>query len=228
MPDWFAFVKDRLGRLGLDSGRESEIISELADHLADLSEEHQGGGLPEEPVMRCALEQVHDWERLRCAIRRAELGEVNMSHRFKSVWLPGLLTGAAAWELPYLLGMLGLHPPIVTRPYFPLIYFLPWMLSLPLIGALGAFGSRRAGGSPRDMILVGIFPVLAMTALLILIFPAALIDVARSSVALPLVLSALASATLGYVIIPGVALLVGVIPVTLAFRREPKLPAVHA
>jgi len=230
MPDWFHLVRSRLGCLGLDPGRECEIVTELADHFEDLSEEGMGGGLSERTVMFRALGDVRDWKQFGHEIRRAELEEVAMNHRTKSVWLPGFLTAVLAWLLYSLLEALSLHPRLVGTAYPPLIFFLPWTLALPVIGAMGAFGSRRGGGNSREMILAGVFPVLPMGALLVLSFPVVL--TARlfegESAYLPLMLSGFASLMLGWIVIPGAALFAGAMLVALAGHHKPMSSHVQA
>jgi len=226
MPDWRGLVKSRLGRLRLSPQRESEIVAELADHFEDLSEEGISRGLSEGAAVVRALAEVRDWDQLRRDIRRAELEEVVMKHRMMSVWLPGLLTGALAWLLPVFLQPFGLHP----REFGPgLAIFLPWTLALLPIGALGAYGSRWAGGNAREMTLAGIFPVLVTAAVLVLIFPVGLIvDVIMyGNVSLSTMLSGFASSVLSWVIIPGVALLAGALAVALGLRHDPS-PTAHA
>ncbi len=222
MPDWREFVKNHLGSLGLDPRREAEIVLELASHYEDICEDSTDCCLPGDAALARASEEVRDWKAFRREIRRAELEEEPMNHRTKSLWLPGFVTGALAWLLYSLLEALGVHPRILIINNPPLFIFLPWMLALPFLGALGALGSRRAGGNSREMILAGIFPVLAMTALFLLISPVAFtVDmIMRGNVPLPLLLSGLASAMLGWVVIPGAALLAGALPVALLRHQE--------
>jgi hypothetical protein len=229
MPDWRLVVHSRLGRLGLDPGRESEIVTELADHFEDLSEEGIGSGLSEEAAMRRAVREVHDWNQLRHDIRRVELEGGVMKHRMMSIWLPGLVTGALAWLLPAFHQPLGLHPRIVGTAYPPLVIFPLGTLALLPIGALGAYGSRWGGGNSHEMILAGMFPVLVTAALLVLIFPVSLIaeSIMYKGASLSVMLAGFGSSMLSWVIIPGAALLAGVLSVTLALRREPVPPSAH-
>jgi hypothetical protein len=223
MPDWREFVKTHLGSLGLDPRREAEIVLELASHYDDICEDSADCRLPGDAALARASEEVRDWKAFRREIRRAELEEVAMNHRTKSLWLPGFVTGTLAWLLYPLFEAVGVHPRILVINNPPLFIFLPWMLALPFLGALGALGSRRTGGNSREMILAGIFPVLAMTVPFALISLVALtVDVImRGNVPLSLLLSGLASAMLAWVVTPGAALLVGALPVALLRHGEP-------
>jgi hypothetical protein len=230
MPDWPKFVKDRLGSLGLDARREAEIIAELAGHYEDVCEDSADGGLPEDAALARVLEEVRNWKEFRREIRCAELGEGAMNHRTKSVWLPGFVTGALAWGLYRLLELLGVHPRILAVTSPPLMFFLPWMLALPLLGALGAFGSRRAGGNLREMVLAGMFPVLAMTVLLVVLMPVGLTiqAIVGKPTPLSLVLSGFVNMLLGWVVIPGAALLLGVLCIAVLRRQAPTPSNVQA
>ena len=99
-----------------------------------------------------------------------------------------------------------------------LIFSLPWLLALPFVGALGAYLSAHAGGRPLERLVAGLFPSAALT----VFFPAlALVAlIVHSPVPTALPFTTLASTLLGMVVIPGVALLIGVLP--FLFARKPR------
>jgi hypothetical protein len=89
---------------------------------------------------------------------------------------------------------------------------------LPVVGALGAFLSRRAGGSRRAIFSSIVFPVVPFLAAILLITPVILAFdhwIAHSPVP-----ASIPMATLGLVVAPGVALLIGGVPAQLFFSRR--------
>lgn len=219
MPDWRELVRQRLGRLSLDARREDEIVAELANHLDDVFEDSAGREVTAEETVSCALEHVSDWKELRREIMRAETEEASMNYRTKSVWLPGLLTLTLSMGLFWFLDRAGLHPRIVWMNNPPLLCSLPWLLALPAFGAGGAYGSRRGGGGNTEQLLAAVFPAAAMAILFLAVLPVAL--VVDSHVPLVDIFSGLASGMLGWVVIPGVALVAGALAILATHRRTP-------
>ncbi len=217
MPDWRELVRQRLGRLRLDARREDEIVAELADHLDDVSADSDGREVTAEETVSCALEHVSDWEELRREIVRAETGEASMNHRTKTVWLPGLISFTLSMGLLWFLDWVGLNPRIVWMNNPPLLFSLPWLLGLCALGAGSAYGSRRGGGGNPEQLLAAVFPALALGIPILAALPVIL--VVRSHVPSLLVFSGFASALLGWVIIPGVALLAGAAAILATHRR---------
>src|SRR5260370_11142140 len=93
-----------------------------------------------------------------------------MKARRSGVWLPSVLTLAASFITLVAFGFLGLPPgPLGLRPHHEewsshliggiiggrhvVNEYTVWLMALPLIGALGAGLSRRAGGNPRGMLV---------------------------------------------------------------------------
>jgi len=102
------------------------------------------------------------------------------------------------------------HPPVA-------VIFIPWLLALPLVGAVGAFLSYRAGGSRRTIFSSIVFPVVPFLAAILLISPAVLaFDHFVAHTPVP---AAIPMAVLGLVLAPGVALLAGGLPAQLFFTR---------
>src|SRR5436305_15338331 len=98
------------------------------------------------------------------------------------------------------------------------LFYIPWLLSLPLVGALGAYLSHRAVGSQRAIFSSIVFPVLPFLASILLVLPVSLIFdrfIAHNIAPMSLVM-----ALLGWVLLPGVALLAGGLPTQLFFSRR--------
>lgn len=207
MPDWIEIVKERIGALGLEPEREAEIVAELSHHQEDAFEEWRGRGLSEQESAARALLAVSNWHELGREIRSAELEEVPMKQRIRSIWLPGLVTGTLAWGLYWLLETWGVPPRVFWWNNEVVMFSLAWTAILPIVGAFGAYSSRRWGGQRPELLLVGLFPSVAL-AVLFCIGVAARGILAESSIPL----STLAVGLLCWVIIPGVALLAGVLP----------------
>jgi hypothetical protein len=81
-----------------------------------------------------------------------------MNNRVRQLWLPGLLTFIMSMGLLALTQIFGPKPWILSwgRPPVAVI-FIPWLLALPLVGAVGAFLSHRAGGSRRGIFFFDCF-----------------------------------------------------------------------
>lgn len=226
MPDCRQFVREHLESLGLSPEREEEIRAELADHLEDQSQHtgRQAKGI--------------DWKSLARDIRSAE--EDPMSHTARTLWVPGI-SGLLAATL-MLLVMTSLVPPTTWVDDRPAMLILSdmlapgekiepswvdarpavllvgiWMFSYLTFGALGAYWSRRAGGSRRTRLLSGIFPLALHLAVFILpVLVTAFSDNPRFPEHRDL--SYLLRTSVVWVAIPGVALAMGTLP----FLRDAK------
>jgi hypothetical protein len=95
-----------------------------------------------------------------------------------------------------------------------LVVYVPWLLMLPLCGAVGAYLSRRAGGERRTCFFAGLFPVIAMASLV-----GFLTLIGKFVYAKPQLLYCSMSVLLG-AILPGIALLLGAVPFAKASRTE--------
>jgi hypothetical protein len=113
--------------------------------------------------------------------------------------------------LPMLLE-LGLQPRIVSwSGPDTILFYVPWLLTLPLFGALGAYISLRAGGSARAILFSGIFPMLSLAACFFVILP--LSFVLYRSATFHLTLAGFLGLLLSWVVAPGAALLLGALPI---------------
>jgi len=164
MRDWQVLVRQRLSGLTLDWAEEEEDHAELAAHLEESYEVFCKEGLPEKEAVHRTFEQVADWQDLQRKIFIAKRSGHPMQKRVQQLWIPGFLTMALSMIFLVTVQKLGFQARVVSwsGPRTTLLY-LPWLLSLPFFGALGAYLSSRAGGSRRTVLLASTFPALALT-----------------------------------------------------------------
>lgn len=220
MPDWQELVRRRLRGLALDASEKEEVHAELAAHLEETYEALLRKGMTESEAVDRALSLAGDWHDLQRGICSARMRKDTMTNRVTQLWLPGLLTFVLSSGILALLQIFGPKPWILAlRGVLPLgVLYIPWVLLSPLVGALGAYLSWRAGGSQRAIISSSIFPVLPFLASILVVLPVSLIFdklIAQNIAPMSLVM-----ALLGWVLVPGVALLAGGLPTQLYFSRR--------
>jgi len=225
MRNWEAIVERQLNGLALEPGESAEVIAELAAHLAETCEEFRKQGMTEDEAARRTLSQVEDWQKLSRLIRKARKKENVMTNRVKQFWLPSLLTLFLSMGLLMLIQSLGPNPWIAARRsgwslIAPVaVIYLPWLFLLPLIGALGAYLSNRAGGSQRAMLTSIVFPVLPYFVFFLLALPVTVLF--NESLGHNIMFIALFLGLLVWVVAPGAALLAGgVLARTFLSRRS--------
>jgi hypothetical protein len=224
MRDWGALVEQRLAGLALESEERAEVVAELAAHLEETFEELRRQGLSEEAAVDRARSQVENWQSLRRKIQKARMKEDVMTDRVKQIWLPGFLTLFLSMMLLMAIQFFGPKPLIVStsgwRMTAPVaVIYVPWLLSLVLIGAMGAYLAGRAGASPRATLLSIMFPVLPYSVFFVIWIPVSLI--LDDHIGHNTMRSALLMGLVAWVILPGVALLAGGLPVQLLRSRRP-------
>ena len=141
-----------------------------------------------------------------------------MSNRVTQLWVPSLLTLLLSMGLLMLIQIFGPKPWIVARHggsawllVAPVaVVYLPWLLSLPLIGALGAYLSARAGGSRRAVISSVVFPVIPYLAFFLIGVPVSVI--LNDHLAHNIMFLAFFVGLFTWVLAPGAALLAGGLP----------------
>jgi len=214
MRDWESLVRERLAGGSLGPKELGEVAVELAAHLEEAFEELRRQGLTEEEAAERALSQVRDWQALRRKIERARTKEDVMMDRVKQVWLPGFATLFLSTMLLALTEVCGPKPWNLSWGHPPVeLIYIPWLLCLPFVGAVGAYLSYRAGGSGRAIFLATIFSALPFLASIVVVLPVSLIFdhfIAHSIAPMALVL-----ALFGWVLIPVAALLAGGLPAQL-------------
>jgi hypothetical protein len=176
--DWQKFARERLDLGSLDCTQPDDITVEIAGHLEDLCDDRRADGLSEAEALRTARDQVPDWNRLSRRIRRARQ-KGGMNDRTRQIWLPALASLTAANLLLMALSCASLQPRLVTErstAWFPglalMAGYVPWLVAQPLVGALGAWLSRRAGGGRALRLSAGLFPSIVMLACWGLFIPA--------------------------------------------------------
>jgi hypothetical protein len=240
MPDWEKLVSDRLAQLALGERERQEVITELAGHLEETYEALLRSGLPEREAVHRALSQVTNWNDLQRRVYDARAKENIMNPRTSRLWLPSFVTLAASMITLVAFGFLGLQPgPLGSRPHHEewsshliggitggshlVNEYTVWLMVLPFVGALGARLSSRAGGTLRDIVISGVFPALAqLTIVLIILSFAASLEHGVKAVIAPIGPVGLLAVL---VLIPGVALLIGVLAYSAVTKRREKLHA---
>jgi hypothetical protein len=212
MPDWQKLVGQRLSGLALDTAEKDEVHAELAAHLEEFYDSLRTKGLPEQAAIQQTLAQIVDWQDLQLKISVAKNGGNSMQKRVHQLWIPGILTLTLSMIFLMTLQKQGFHPRTISwSGPGTILFYAPWLMSLPLFGALGAYLSSRAGGSRGTVLLASIFPALALTAAFLLMFPIGMIieRVTGNHVDFSIVATALLSEGIGWILVPGAALFAG-------------------
>jgi hypothetical protein len=211
MPDWRELVRQRLGGIDLAENEAAEVVEELANHLEETYRTHLGQGVTEQAAMQLALQEAGDWGKMRRQIESSRKKELPMNKRVSQFWLPALLTIFLAMVFLMVIEEVGPKPwvssaqPLRMTPV-AVVYFA-WLLTLPFVGALGAYLSRRAGARPSVVFSSVIFPIFPYLAFFVIGLPIAVIldDHVAHNIMLPAFFVGFAA----WVILPGIALLAG-------------------
>ncbi len=218
-------MRERLGSLGLVASESDDVAAELAGHLEDLCEERRSEGLTESAAVECALEQVTDWRSLARRIRKAKRKGGFMNDRTRQLWLPALASLTAANVFLMALTLESLQPSLIverSKSLFPgsalMLEYWPWLATLPLWGALGAYLSHRAGGSRLTRLWAGVFPSAAMLACWCFGESVSILVQRNTFVTHHPAYGALGA--IAFAVVPGVALLLGALPFVAASRIQ--------
>jgi hypothetical protein len=216
---WESFARERLGSLDLTITESEEIVAELAAHLEDLYAQYREQGVPETCAVASALKEVSDWRELGRKIRRARRKENEMNQRTKAVWIPGLISLTVASGVLALLQVWGVRPYIVwTRSGLALLFYIPWLIAQPAFGAIGAYISRRNGGTSSERLTAGLLPAAAMLAAFCFFFCLAIVlNIITNGHEITLIGLSLYIAS--WAVIPGCALALGALPFLSDRRR---------
>ena len=171
MPDWKKLARKRLFKSGLRHGTREDVVTELATHLDETYEQALSNGLTESAAIKIALQEVDDWHVLAAEIDSARSGEGAMNHRTRSLWLPALITLLGASVSLAATQFIGLQPQQVWVGKMGMTFYWPWLASLPIFGAVGAYMSRRAAGQTPTRLAAGLAPAIVMLVVMFLVMP---------------------------------------------------------
>jgi len=230
MVDWQKLVRQRLSNLALEGAEKDEVHAELAAHLEESYEAFCREGLPEKEAVHRTFEQVADWRDLQRRIFIAKRSGHPMQKRVHQLWIPGFLTMALSIVFLVTLQKLKIKARMVSWRDSDIFFFAPWLVSLPFLGALGAYISSRAGGSRGTALLASIFPALALTLTFLLMFPIDMIiePIIGRQVDFSIVATVLLRDGIGWILVPGAALLSGgsLVHLWLSQRSRSQNPAI--
>ncbi len=142
-----------------------------------------------------------------------------MNPRTRSLWLPAMVNLVAAPGLLMILQKLAIQPRVLWIGDMAMVLYLPWLVTLPIFGAFGAFLAKRANADSVNRLIVGLSPALAVLGAFALVLPVSLITDRHLLSNFPFAYFALT--VCNWVVLPAIALLVGTLP----FLREPNRPA---
>jgi hypothetical protein len=174
MPDWKQFVRDHARTVVLSPDVKEEVVVELASHLQETYEDATARGLDHSEATAVVLQQIEDWETLSAQITRAKSKEDPMNARTRSLWLPALASLFGSSLFLFVLTELSMRPPLLVRLHSGAAQWLygVWIVGQIAFGALGAFLSRRVGGSRMARVVAGTFPAIVMFASCVIVIPA--------------------------------------------------------
>ena len=171
MHNWQRLVREKLVAVAMSHAQRENLIAELVNHLEDLHAELLASGTAEPEASAQCLKQLNDVHQIAGA-KRSQIWEGAMNQRTRTLWVPGLVTLAmASVSLTAMQLFTFSRPRVDGGERGAMAMGMMWLLSLFPCGALGAFLSRRAGGSRWNSIAASLFPSLTMLAVLCLVLP---------------------------------------------------------
>ncbi|HEV2287476.1 MAG TPA: hypothetical protein VGR81_00825 [Candidatus Acidoferrales bacterium] len=224
--DWHEETTRLLSDTRFSAAEREEISRELGDHLEDLYESSRRDGFDDSAAGDRALAELHEDARLGLHLRRARKeNPMNLNDDTKRFWLPGMAMLFASAALLGMFQIAGLRPHLTTisiyggptdarAVYWPLIFYYPWLCILPFLGAAGGYWSRRVGGSSAVQAAGRFFSTFVFLAVFMIVLQFANV-LGGMNGGVPLGKTLIpdgAGVILSWVVIPGLALLVGVLP----------------
>lgn len=235
MPDWEGLVQQRLGRLHLDPQVARDIVRELAGHLQDHYEAALAAGAPEPQAFSGALGQIGSGCTLARNIRNAREDMFTTTPFKRRVLWPGmvaLVLSGLSFLFIYGLGYKG-HEKMFNVVWFnesaAMVFYLPWLIALPFVGAVGAWLARRNGGTAAHRILAATSPALLNLGIFVVLFAVAVpVDLfLRHATSFSLMLIAFCVYMVPWVITPAACGLLGAAPFLFGKSRDQQ-PVSHS
>lgn len=218
MPDWIKIVRERLQPCSLSPKNREDVVTELAAHLEETCEQARSAGLTPSAALEQTLQEVDNWSVLAKKIQRAKTKENPVNHRTKTLWIPGLASLFGASLLMAVMQWIGIRPRLLWFGHMAMTLYWPWLCSLPVFGALGAYLSQRGGGETPTRLAAASFPALWLLLFSVLIMP---LEMAHQG---HLYAFGYFLAVTNWVVIPCLALLLGALPF---LRKFPLVKAPH-
>ena len=214
MRDWHIETSRILARAKFSAAEREEISLELDGYLDDSCSDARTRGLDERSAIEQGITELNQDPRLGAKLRRARK-ENTMNDRTKAFWLPGLLSLVGSIVFFAIFDAAGLHPYRAgdfssSVNHFRVTIFLPWLCVLPFLGAASAYFSRRAGSGRTLRVVAALLPVLGFLTGFVVAIP--LVFAVNGMLGINATLPAIAAGVLSMVVIPGVGLLLGVVP----------------
>jgi hypothetical protein len=162
--DWEPAISKRMGGLKLCAEARHDVVRELASHFEQIYEDARERGVGEQQAREQALGSVRDWKRFARDVQYQKETLMTMTPFKRKVVMPGMialiLSGMALWVTSSMhrAGSLHVFYPVDAQRYFT--FNLPWLIALPIVGAVGAWMSWRNGGKTSERLAAGIFPAL--------------------------------------------------------------------
>ena len=215
MPDWRRLVSEKFDGVHLPSAEKEEISAELGSHLEDVYEEQRRLGLRDSEAREGALNEVLDWAELTRRIHNAKREEGIMNDRTKQLWLPGMASFWTAMICEIALNRLGFGP-LTGGPMFhyrlPQVNYAVWLIAELCCGALGAYLSRRAGGTRSARLFAALFTSAVLLVTMVIVIGICAVGRATGLAFATLDLMMLVKPVLVVVLIPSAAMVLGALP----------------
>jgi hypothetical protein len=212
MRDWKRIVNEKIESLQLPPRAKAEIAAELAAHCEDVVDQARREGLSEQEVFERAEAMAGDWKELTAEIQRARQEDGAMNERTKKFWVPGLISFVAATIFLVLISQISYVPRMVVLRSSLAVFIYPiWLAVQPICGALGAYFSRRAGGTRAIRLAAGLFPSLILVASVFVVLLINALKPGRNDIG-TMGAALFFRSVIGAILIPAVAMLLGALP----------------
>lgn len=207
MPDWRKLVRKHTRTLTLSPCAKDQVIDEISDHSEEVYETARRQGHSKRASLRLALQEVGNWRVLTTGIRSTK-SEVTSMNRTRALLMPTFVNLVLTSALLNICDKLGIVDLTIKRSG-PIPAFQPWLLTLPLCGALAALLARRADGPFTVRLVAALAPCVVWLGSL---FVLEIIFLCLPGFFSGVSLSALASAAIGWFALPALALFAGAAP----------------